>query len=234
MEVRAGRYGQAVAGRELPVPMLRVAIVVAVTNFEGGEASLRQTRNQRVHPRQPGMCEGHDAPGAPDNVDDFIRSGADPRDVGRAAVPQQPVERVVAIARMPGGNQRVGEKRASDAAPCCSAGVLEQPFDIDRETERTQPLCDLAQAPKPIGALPLQEPGEAWRVVIEEIREQVDVPLILHARDLHAWDEPQPKRGRRDAGFGNPAERVVIGDAYGGEAGARRSRDEFGGCQRAV
>ena len=80
----------------------------------------------------------------------------------RAAAAEQARERVVAIGTVPGGDERVGNRRTADAAAALGRGG-EQRLDIERVAELAEPRADLADAADPVGSLRGQERGRARR-----------------------------------------------------------------------
>jgi hypothetical protein len=97
---------------------------------------------------------------------------------------------------------------------------------IDRFSHVGELVGHHADTPNPIGALPFEKCHERRVRAIDEISQNMHVTAIVHSSDFDAWNEGDPRRGRRGLDFWKGRHGVVIGDAHGPDAGAPREIDK--------
>ena len=135
---------------------------------------------------------------------------------------------------MPGGDERVGDLRTSDAVACPVRRGCEEAVCVDSKTQRRETIGDLPDAADPIGALSLEKPGERMTGGIDEVREHVHIASLFDRGDFDAAHKPEPVLARGLARLRETREGVVICHADRPEADLRGTRDERSRRQQAV
>ncbi len=151
-------------------------------------------------------------------------------DVAGPAVGEEAVEGVLAVARVPRGDEGVGQVRAADGPGRAGGHVVE----VDRGAGRRQPR-DHGPGPRlarrPQGGEPS---GERLGRGVAEVAEQVQRPRRRLRRELDARDHPHALAPAGVEGRGDPAQGVVVGDGEDVDARGGRERDEGPGLERPV
>ena len=169
------------------MPLLGVQAVIAVARLERAKPPCHKARDVLVHRRQPRMGED-DSAGAANLFHHGAQRGTGAGHERRTPFSEQAIERIAPIARMTGVDERVGERRTSDASARrqrCDCG-----FDVHRAPELLQARRDLASAANALLPLALEELEKHGRPRIEEISKNVHVPASLNRGDLDAVHQP--------------------------------------------
>ncbi len=160
----------------------------------------------------------------------LLRGHAAVGDRGRPAVGEVAVEGVLAVARVAGGDDRVGDVGAADRTGGAGGDVLER----HRRARLGQAADDLAGARLPRRPQLLEPVGERPRRGLAEVREQVHRARGGPHRQLDGRHHPQAARAAGADGCGHAAERVVVGDRHDGHALAGGQLDQRRGLERPV
>ena len=163
--------------------------------------------------------------------DGVLRTQLHLRDMTRFAVSQIPVERFLDRADNPFSDHRQRHVRAANLS---ASGRLEQVLHRQRQPGSLDLLDHQAVS---IGAVILQvgETIQEWhRVVVNEVAQEMKLPGLVIDAELDARNEADIRRARRRLTLGEAADRIVIGDAEGGETGLQRQLNELSGSERAV
>ncbi len=180
------------------------------------------------------MGERHEAAGGANERNHVAGAGAASRHVRRTLVAQQPQERILATAGKAGGDERLGDLRAPDAAAAVARGLREKVRTVDGGAEVAQANRHLLDAADAIGALRGEEPEQLRRLGVEEVGEQVHVAGVLDRGDFNPVDEAHAEGIGGRARLRQSRHRIVIRDAQHGNAGRRRALNERGRRQRAI
>jgi hypothetical protein len=130
--IRSSGDCESVLGGKLTVTLLGLAIVIAVADFERLQPCCGKPRDEMVHQGQSRMSHRYKSSGLACYSEDRFGRRPAPRHERRPADTKQPRERIVAIAGVPGGHERIGYLRPADAP----AGCARQRLDVDDIPQR--------------------------------------------------------------------------------------------------
>jgi hypothetical protein len=149
------------------------------------------------------------------------------RDVRGRAVGEEAVERVLAVARVPGGHEGVGHVGPADGPARPGGDVGER----DRDAHRHEPADDPG-GPVRAGRAQLgQAGGDRLGRHVGEVGEQVQRARGRAHRHLDPRDHPDAEGGARLERLGNAVEGVVVGDREDAHPRRRRQRHQRRGRQ---
>ena len=131
----------------------------------------------------------------------------------RAALRDEAVERVAAIRRVSGRDERIGDVRPSDGAAAAGRHAAQQPFTVERHAELRQPRDHRLDAAAPVFALSIEEDDEGRVIGIDEVAEDVDVTPAFDRGDLDPGDESHTVLRGGSGRLGQAGGGVVVGEA---------------------
>ena len=149
---------------------------------------------------------------------------------GRAAVAEEAVEGVLAVAGVARGDHRVGQVGTADGPRGAARDVVE----VDRRAGLGQ-AGDHAPGARLAGGAQLDQPRrERRRDRLGEVAEDVHRPRGRAHRELDAGHDPDAQLAAGRDRRGHPAQRVVVRDRQDGHAGAGGQPDQRLGRERPV
>ena len=207
--IRSPGHGEPVHGGKVTVTVLGLVVVITVADFERLQSRGRKPGDEVVHRGQSRMGHRDQSSGVAGNSENRFGRRAAAGHERRPTDPKEARERIVAIARVPGAHERIGELRAADAA----AGLRSQWFHVDGIAQSGQTIPDLSHALEALSPLRVQELPQHVALGIDEVRQHVDVAAILDGRNLDAGYQSQAEPPCGVIRLRQPRTRVVIGDA---------------------
>ena len=212
VEVRSARGDQAVppGERREGVPPLRR--VIGAVHLDPAQAGLREAaheRRQRVrgHAQRGGVGQRRRAAGRAHQSHRLLGAEALVRNGGGPAVVEEAVEGVLAVARVTGGHDRVGDVRPADRP----AGAGLHVGQVDGGAGRGEPRHDPLRPGLPRPAHLLQAVAQGLGRLLAEVSQQVQRARGRAHGQLHPGHHPHAQAGAGRDGLGHPAQRVVVG-----------------------
>lgn len=212
MEVRTGRNEQAVAFSELAIFRLARRILVAAVSLQRAEARVRQTPDevtQRLALKFEGirMSERHECTCRDRLFHCYLRCDFATFHIGMAATSDQTLEGVASICAMAGSNQRIGDVRAAKIAGRSGPHIL--PRDLEALLiEAPHHLFGTAFA---VQLSRLRPSDERVRRGAREPGEQMTLAGVVLGGQFDTCNNMNTVLNTCGLSFGNPLQRVVIG-----------------------
>jgi len=234
VKIGSARHREAVLRRKCAVTIFGRSIVIAVAHFERLQSAGGKPRNQMVHRGQTGMRHRDEAPSlANDSKDRFGRRSAPRHERGLAGA-EQPLERIIPIARMSRAHERIRYLWPADRPPRSDEHDGRERLEVDNISEVRQPGADLSNTLDALSALPVKKCCQRRMLRIHEIGQHVNIAAILDGCDLDTAYEPNSSSVRFSIRLRDPCARVVIGHTDDSETARRRARDENRGLQQPI
>jgi hypothetical protein len=234
MEIGPPGDQQTVIGRKIRQPAPEFGRVIRVMRLEGVEPRVDKRREHGWLRCNPGVRHRRNTAAVVNGREHGERRRPDARNERRPAGRKVSIECFLNRRDVTAGQQRLGERRASNRTALITRRRRDKRLDVDRDIQPCQPFPDFPNAFDTPSSLRAKKVAERAIGCIDEITEDVHVLPIVGGGDLYAVDDANPDSLGSTSRFRQSGNRIVIGHAEDCDPAVGRAADEVGGAKPPV